>query len=328
MPKLSVVIPVYNVENYLRKCIDSVIDENVTDYEIVLVNDGSPDSSPAICEEYASRYPDLIRYISTPNGGLGAARNIGTENAQGDFVLYLDSDDYLAPNALAEVMEVLSDDVDICVFDFVNVTEDGRTLSITKGSEREGDFTLDEYPEFLFCPPNACNKIWKRNFFTDKGIVFPGRVWFEDIYTTPKLYTGETKIRYVSKAWYMYLQRSGSITKTKNAHRCLEIIDALNSVLTYYKSNGYFEKYYNQLCYLTLYHQVITSTTRVGMIDRHSTIQHQLFEDFLMKFPDYKSNAYVKSMPKKLKLLMFYIEHGMYTAFNLTMRLNDIIKRK
>lgn len=328
MPKLSVVVPVYNMEKYLRKCLDSIIDETIDDYEIIIVNDGSTDSSPAICQEYAEHYPKLINYISTPNGGLGAARNVGTENAKGEFIFYIDSDDYLAPNALREVMDSLQDDVDICVFDFLNITEDGRVLSLTKGSERTGDFSLSDYPEFLFCPPNAWNKIWKRNIFTDNGIVFPGRVWFEDIYITPKLYTKARKIKYVDKAWYMYLQRDGSITKNKNPQRCLEIIDAVDSVLKYYRSVDLFEQYYPQLCYMALYHQVITSTTRVSLIDRNSPIQRQLFEDFLEKFPDYKSVSYVQSMPGKLKLLLFYIEHRMYTAFNFTMRLNNRIKRK
>lgn len=327
MPKLSIIIPVYNMENYLCKCLDSVIYEDLLDYEIVIVNDGSTDSSPQICEDYAKRYPKLINYVSTPNGGLGAARNVGFENSKGDFIFFLDSDDYLSENAVSEVLNELNSHLDILVFDFVNVTEDGRVLSITKGCNRSGEFSLEENPEFLFCPPSAWNKIWKRSMYAESGISFPGRVWFEDIYTTPKLYTLASKIGYVEKAWYQYLHRDGSITKNKNPKRNIEIINSIDSVLSYFKENNLFEKYRVQLEYLALYHQVIVSTTRVNLIDYKSDIQKALYEDFVSKFPNYKANTYIKSMPAKLKLLLFFIEHKMYRAFNFTMTLNDKIKR-
>ena len=328
MPKLSVIIPVYNMEKYLCKCLDSVICEDLDNYEIVIVNDGSTDSSPAICEDYAKRYPQLINYISTPNGGLGAARNVGFEHSKGDFIFFLDSDDYLCENALKEAMDALNSDIDILVFDFVNVTEDGRILSISKGCNRTGCFSLEENPEFLFCPPSAWNKIWKRSMYAESGIAFPGRVWFEDIFTTPKLYSLASKIGYVEKAWYQYLHRDGSITKNKNPKRNIEIIKSINSVLDYYKANGLFEMYHAQLEYMALYHQVIVSTTRVNLIDPKSEIQIELYNDFISKFPNYKSNHYVKEMSPKLKLLLFFIEHKMYGAFNFTMTLNDKIKRK
>jgi len=233
MPKLSIVIPVYNVEKYIRNCLDSVIYEDIEDYEIIVVNDGSTDSSPAICDEYASRFPSLIKYISTENGGLGAARNNGLAIAKGEFVCFLDSDDYLCPNAVQEIMDMLQDDIDAYVFDMIPVTESGVKIGYAAGSDRQGTFTLDEYPEFLFCPPNACNKIWRRKFFEENKILFPGRLWFEDLYTIPKLYIHAKKFLYVEKPWYMYLQRSESITRSTNLKRNLEMITAVNQVIDY-----------------------------------------------------------------------------------------------
>ena len=117
MPKLTVMIPVYNVENYLKKCLDSVIYPELDDYEIVLVNDGSTDKSGEICDEYAQRFPALIRVITTPNGGLGKARDVGIDAARGEYILFLDSDDYLAPGAVPEMMALLEKDFDMCFFD-------------------------------------------------------------------------------------------------------------------------------------------------------------------------------------------------------------------
>ena len=328
MKKLSVIIPVYNMENYIHKCLNSVIYPNVEDYEIVIVDDGSTDYSPFICEEFAVHYPNLIKFISTPNGGLGAARNVGVEHAEGEYLFFLDSDDYLDENALNEILEFIKEEADIYIFDFAPVTEEGKSLGITSGCDRIGKFSFEEYPELLFCPPNACNKIWKRSFFTQCSISFPGRVWFEDLHTIPKLYPLAKSICYTNKAWYKYLYRPGSITQTKNPSRCIEIIGAVDSVLEYYKAVDCFDKFHNELEYMALYHQVITSTTRVNLIDRKSDIQQKLYSDYVRKFPDYRKNPYVLSMPKKLKLLLFFIEHKMYFAFNITMRLNDIVKGK
>ena len=101
--KLSVVIPIYNMERWLAACLDSVIDPACADYEILAVNDGSADRSGEIAADYAARFPALLRVIATPNGGLGHARNTGLEAARGDYLLFLDSDDTLAPGASATV---------------------------------------------------------------------------------------------------------------------------------------------------------------------------------------------------------------------------------
>jgi len=328
MTKLSIVIPVYNVENYLRKCVDSVIYPELSDYEIIIVNDGSTDSSPQIAEEYVVKYPHLIRMITTPNGGLGHARDVGINAAEGEYLLFLDSDDYLCENAVPEIMELIQQDFDICVFDFISVTESGNELSRSQGSNKTEAFTLEENPEFLFCPPNAWCKIWKRKLFIDNSIEYPSRVWFEDLCTSPKLYLFAEKIIYKPKAWYMYLQRAGSITNSKNTIRHLEIINAVDTVIDFYKNTQMFEKYRDQLEYMALYHQVIVSTTRINLADSKSPHQRELYSNFKAKFPHYKNNAYVKSMPSKYKLLLFLIENRMYGLYHFVMKSNNLLKQK
>lgn len=104
----SVVIPVYNVKDYLPKCIDSVLAQDFTDYEVILIDDGSTDGeSGAICDRYAAAHPERIRAIHKPNGGVGEARNVGIEAAQGEYLIFIDSDDYIAPN----MFRVLADAV-------------------------------------------------------------------------------------------------------------------------------------------------------------------------------------------------------------------------
>lgn len=328
MLKLSIIIPVYNVEKYLKACLDSVIYPGLEGYEIIIVNDGSNDSSPDIAASYAAAQPSLIRLVNKENGGLGHARNTGIAMAEGEYLLFLDSDDSLAQGAVREILQVLEQDFDICVFDFVSVNELGRTLRYNSGCEREGEFTLAEYPELLWQPPNACNKIWRRSLFTQTGIAFPDRMWYEDLATSPRLYTFAKKIISVRKPWYVYLIRSGSITNSANIQRNMEIITAVDTVLDYYRKQGIFEQYHNQLEYMAFYHQLLTASTRVNLLDRNSPVQDRLLEDYIGKFPDYRANPYLRSMSHKYKLLLFLIRHRLRLALNLTMRLNNTVRRK
>lgn len=324
--KLSIIIPVYNTEPYLRKCIESVLFPSVSDYEIIIVNDGSTDSSPDIAAEYSEKYPSLIRLISTSNGGLGAARDVGIENSCGDYFLFLDSDDYLAESALYEIMSALSSGHDMYIFDFLSVNPDGSTIQTMFGSRVEGDISLRDYPALLSELPAACNKLFKRGLFTETGIRFPSRVWFEDLRTVPKLYLSAEHIRYIRKPWYHYVQRPGSITNNSNTERNTEIIAAVDEILNYYRSEGQYEHYKNELEFMAFYNQFLTSSTRVLLSDRHSRVQERLIGDFKEKFPDFESNPYYLSMSRSHRLLAFLLLRKKWSAVYYLMKANNIVK--
>lgn len=329
MKKLSVIIPVYNVEKYIAKCLDSVIYPELSGYyEIIIVNDGSTDSSPEICRDYSARFPDLIRVITTENGGLGAARDVGIDAASGERLLFLDSDDYLSANALPEMFEYLDKDFDILFFDIRSVNEDGRLLKYINGCKIEGEFTLESFPELLFEMPSAWNKIYRRTLFTEHGIYYPGRVWYEDMYVTPRLYTIAGKMLSVHKPWHNYLQRAGSITNNANTARNLEIIPAVNSMLDAFRAAGLYDKYFEQLEFSAFHHEVITSIARVNLADRKSGVQDKLFDDYREKFPNYLNNRYVRSMGAKYRIIHFCIRTKNYLLLNLIMKTNNKIRGK
>ena len=154
----SVVIPVYNVKDYLPKCIDSVLAQDFDDYEIVLVDDGSTDGeSGAICDRYAEANAARIRVIHKPNGGLGDARNVGIEAAQGEYVVFLDSDDYVDAGMLSALAAVI-DRFHCDMIDFgLAVVHDGKvTKQLVNDLPHACAFTLDEVPQLLPALPNAC----------------------------------------------------------------------------------------------------------------------------------------------------------------------------
>ena len=328
MPRLSIVIPVYNVEKYLRKCLDSVIVPGLNGYEIVIVNDGAIDSSPAIAAEYAEKYPELVRLISTPNGGLGAARNVGIRSARGEYLVFLDSDDALAHGAVAEMLDTLEQDFDICLYDLVSVNEDGLELGRIRGSGRTGSFTLAECPALLTESPCACNKIFRRRLFTGSGIEFPSRVWYEDLRTVPKLYIDAKKILSTGRPWYLYLQRSGSITNSADAERNLEIIDAVDDLTAYYRDRGVYEQYRAELEFVAFHHAFLSSATRVNVIDAKSPVQDILLDDYLRKHPDYRSYPFFSRLSFNHRLVHFLVIHKMRRSLHLLIRANNFIKRK
>jgi len=326
--KLSIIVPVYNTRDYLPACLDSVLAPSLSDYEILVVNDGSTDDSGVIAAAYEKRFPGKLRVITTENGGLGAARNVGLENAKGDYLLFLDSDDTLSPGAVEELFPLLDGSFDIGIFDLCQVNPSGETVGSLRGCEREGVFDLSAYPALLFQFPSACNKLFRRSLFTESGVRFPGRVWFEDLRTVPKLYPFAASIRYFQKPWYRYLIRPGSITNNANIGRNLEIIDAVEEILRAYRAAGLYERYEAELCYMAFYNGFLTASVRVNAADPKSEVQEKLLQWFTRTFPNWRSNPYIQKQSSKHRLLTGLLMLRFRRSVHLIMKLNSTVKNK
>ena len=322
---LSIIIPVYNVETYLRACLDSVVNEGIGNYEVIIVNDGSTDGSPEIIAQYASKFPGLINVVTKENGGLGSARNAGMDVAAGDYVVFLDSDDYLAENSVSEILEECRNgDFDICFFDQAFYNESGKRLMVVKGADKSGYFKFTDYPQILFHTPNAGNKIFRRSLFADHDISFPPRQWFEDINSVYKLYPYTENMKYIPKAWNCHLQREGSITHSTNTSRNLEMIDACRDLYDFYSA---FPQYFSEIEYCIYYNEFLTSIDRVNLIDKKSEIQGKLIDWYVETFPEYKGNNYFVNMPFKYKLLHSLIINRRFGLLNIVLKSNEFVSR-
>lgn len=328
MCKLSIIIPCYRVERWLRPCLDSVLLPGRSDYEVIPVNDGSPDSCEEIVADYARRRPDLIRPLRQPNSGLGTARNAGLDAARGEYLLFLDGDDFLAPGAVEEMLAVLEEDADVFVFDFLTVNEQGRRLGCTRGVRGDGRFLLSARKSLLLDPPNAWNKLWRRSLFRRSGIRYPPRLWYEDLATTPGLYLRAESIRAVHRPWLCYRLRSGSITHSHDLRRNAEIIPAVDMALDRFYEQGLFGAYGEALEAMTVYHQLLTATVRVNRIDPHASLQGDLLENLNAKFPHWRENPALRRLPFRQRLLLRLIVTRQYALLHRIMALNDLIRRK
>ena len=321
----SVVIPVYNVKEYLEKCIDSVLAQTSDDTEIILVDDGSTDGeSDQICDRYAETNPDQIRVIHQENGGLGAARNTGIECATGKYLLFLDSDDYFLPGLLDRMRELLAQNAcDIVDFGFV-VDQDGEVKETHAGEIGvQEPFTLYEHPEMLLVLPAAWRRLYSRELFLRSGIRYPSRVWYEDIRTTLKLFAEASSIISIPEAYYGYVVREGSITRNKNVSRNAEILDAFDDLKAWFSSNGLWDAYYHEFSKLAVDHILLAGSVRVLRTDPKSELL-EVFQQYMQKnFPDYLENPYLKQLSAPHKLALKLLRAKRYSAVKALFDIKD-----
>ena len=324
MPLISLIIPVYNVEQYLTKCVDSVLAQTCGGFEVILVDDGSTDSSGVLCDRYAAAHPQLIRVIHQENAGLGGARNTGIDAARGDYLLFVDSDDFVSPELTEQMMPFAQAGTDMVIFGAVTVDTDGRVLEDSAdGYPENTELELSGFPELIFGWPSACIRMYKKTLFTDTGVRFPSRVWYEDIRTTTKLYTHARHVRYLAQNLYFYLNRPGSITKNANVARNREIIDAFEDILDFYRNSGLFEQYYPQLEYLALYHLYTAASVRVLRIDPRAPLLGELRRWMQTHFPDFRKNRYIGRMTGTKRLAFRLVDMKMYRTLRLLFKIKD-----
>ena len=252
MPEVSVVVPIYNVAAYLPKCIDSVLAQTFRDYELILVNDGSTDDSPAIAEAYAQK-DSRIRVVHKQNGGLSDARNEGMKYASGTYISFVDSDDFIEPVMLEKCVQALHDTgADMVIFDYYQYYQaTGKKEVITNRFEAGRTYSLSDTPELLTGIANAAwNKIYRRTLFTENGILYPWGCLYEDLGTTYRLLARAEKVTFVNEPLYDYLKdRPGNITGEFNM-RAYHVLDMVKITLDDFKRLGIYERYYEELKYL------------------------------------------------------------------------------
>lgn len=247
--RVSIVVPVYNVEQYLSECIDSLIAQKYDNKEIILVNDGSTDNSPAICDEYTKRY-DYIKVIHKANGGLSDARNKGVASATGDYILFVDSDDYIEKDSLSHIMQVVGESpVDVVFLEAQKVFADGEKKVLGDGITKEGVHgkRKEEVLEFISnCPKypaSACTKLINHGFFVKKELWFEKGLLSEDLDWCMKLLLSAASYDYCETMYYNYRQnRVGSITSCVSEKHFSDIIYLLKKWTRFSKSAKDIEK--------------------------------------------------------------------------------------
>ena len=296
--KVSVIIPVYKAEDYLRECVDSVLAQTMSDLEIILVNDGSPDRSGEIMTEYAVRYPEKIRTITLENGGQGRARNFGIDIARGDFLSFIDSDDYIEPETYALMLEAAErEQADIVICDMEKRYDDGRREYVHAA--------LQDDP--LAAAGSSSNKIFRRSLVGD--IRFPVGLWYEDFAFSAKLMMISRKTVFVEKPLYIYRCGQTSTMNNNNARKNLDIIAIMEEIRTFSEKGGYRDGFE----FLLINHVLLDSIKRLAVQqtpDRSEVIR-ELREYVRRNIPDLTACQSYRRETRNRRLIMWLNYHAL-----------------
>ena len=247
--KLSIIVPIYNVAPYLKKCVDSLLQQDIYDYEIILVDDGSTDDSGAIADELTTHPQPLpkrkgvsMKVIHQENAGLSVARNTGIAVAQGEYIMFVDSDDYLQPNVLKTLMEQIErDNLDVLRFRYQNVKESGETFIPHEGMKMDyNDYSCIPTDGLSFLTERMGIQCYAVQFVLHHKIAlqeqFTLGIYFEDTDWTPRMLLRAERVASTELVVYNYLWREGSITlsqkdiqkQRKQLHDKMDLLRKLN----------------------------------------------------------------------------------------------------
>jgi len=296
-PLISIIVPVYNSEKYLKKCLDSLVGQTLSDIEIIIINDGSPDNSQAIIDDYVSRYPEIIRAFSQENRGQSAARNLGISRAAGEFLFFVDSDDYIDTETCEKTYnKALCEDLDIVCFNFWNVKGEEKTFCdhcVIKDVDIVRKYILNE--------SSPCNKIIRRSLFEESGLRFVEEHIYEDLEMIPQFALYTNKIGYMEDAFYYYVIHEGSTMNQKKYNKKLKSIYYVMDTLKKCFENT---EYKAELEYLYIEHLMYFTVFRY--LDYPEGVEDaRLISDIMKKsFPKWRKNVYYKRKPFKQKVFL------------------------
>lgn len=287
MAEISVIVPVYNVQKYLRKCLNSLVKQTFKDIEIIAVNDGSTDDSEEILKEYAEKY-DNFSYYNKENGGLSDARNFGLKHANGRYVAFVDSDDYVDRTMYEKMYnKALENNYDYVECDFYWVYPNKNRLD-------RGIRYKNKNEMLLYGRVVAWNKLIKRDVITE---LFPKGLYFEDIEFFYKLIPNINDFAFVDEPLVYYVQRENSQSK-EQSYKTAQIFNIFDNVFDYYRKHKIYDKYRRELEYSYVRILLCSSLKRMCKIKddvARNRLCYETWTNLNTKFPDWKKNKLLKA---------------------------------
>ena len=309
--KLSIIVPVYNVEKYLEECVDSLLNQTLQDLEIFLVDDGSTDRSGEIADRYAREYPDKVHTIHLNNGGQGRARNAALPMASGDYVGFVDSDDWIERDMYEKLLDrAEKTGADVVVCDFLEHYADGREQTLPA--------CFQDHP--LSAAGSSCNKIFRRSLIGD--LRFPEGLWYEDFYFSAVMLLRSKRTEFIPEPLYVYRRGQESTMHNNNARKNLDMLKIMELIEREIGENAR-----EDFDFLVINHVVLDSISRLARQDApdkaevirafrryaHEKIPH------LTRCPSFRAET------QKRRIIMFLNYHGLEQAAQLILRVKNRI---
>jgi glycosyltransferase involved in cell wall biosynthesis len=299
MIKLSIIIPVFNVEDYLSECLDSILNQKYQDLEILLIDNNSTDNSLKIAKEYQKKFKKIVKVFKCETWGAAATRNFGVKKAKGKYLWFVDGDDYLEKGSIRKLITTAEkNDSDAVVMSVRRVYEDGHENILTAVNTKKKDWKK-RYVMYGFPPFQNLYKasFWKKNFEFPEGMIHEDMA----ILSSVILYTDN--ISYVDKVLYNYRQRKNSVLHQEgwNPHS-LDIFKALDVMLEKFKSTKKFDEYYSEIEYFFIWNLLIDSAKDFHNYAAGKEGQKRSREMFKSLFPNWRKNKYLKKKSLKFRI--------------------------
>lgn len=300
--KISIIVPIYNTEKYLKKCLDSLVNQTLKEIEVILINDGSSDDSQKIIDNYVKKYSNC-KSKTINNSGQAIARNIGINEANGEYLMFVDSDDWLKKDACKKLYDASNyGEIDIVCGKILKV-ENNVTIKLQ-------DYKIEnEIKRYLIGETGPCAKIIKKSLIVENKLLFPKLKAYEDISIVPVWGLYANKIKYINEDIYNYLIHEGSTMKQLEYNEKLEhIFPSLENLKRLFEKNKKINIYHSELEWIYIEHLLHAASLRFFKFDNYENNIEKI--DTIMKstFPHWKNNKYYKKQNIKYKIIcnLFY----------------------
>lgn len=310
MEKISIIVPVYNSEKYLDKCLDTLCNQTLKKIEIIMVNDGSTDNSENIIKDRVKK-DSRIKLYNKKNGGQASARNLGLTKATGEYIAFIDSDDYIEFDFCEKLYNVAKkNNSDIVCFDYFITKDDKDEYNKILNDKKTGSISLQDY---IFSGAGPCNKIYRNIFLKKSNFKFPEGIIYEDFASVPALAKYKPNVFYLNEALFHYVQTSSSTMRNEVYKEKYEDLFKACDILYKELNNSLF---FEELEYLICYHMLYLGSLNFYKYEKYEQIDK--ISDFMKRnFPSWKKNKYLKNKRFKEKILMKLFYHRKYGIIKL-----------
>lgn len=316
MVKISVIVPVYNSASYIRACLDSLVNQKFKDMEIIIVNDGSTDNSKEIINGYIEKNKFISLY-SVTNHGQSYARNYGLSKATGEYISFVDSDDYVSLDLYYEINKKLKNNkYDIILFGY-NAVDKDKNILFSKNYDFDNKNNVSDI-EYLLSDPCPWNKIYKKSFLDKVKFKLPEGIIYEDYCYIPTLIKYNPCISYVDKNLYYYVYSDSSTMRNVEYKEKYEnLFPATDILYNSFKDN---DKYGEVIEYLIYYHFLYEGSLNFYKFKKYKNID-KIVSFMKDKYPNWLKNKYVKEKCKKEKMLAYLFYKRMYWLISLVQKI-------
>lgn len=297
--RYSIIVPAYNTEKYIDKCLKSIFSNTYKNFEVIIVNDGSTDKTEDIINKYIKKYDNII-YIKQKNMGLSLARNNGVKKATGDYLLFIDSDDYVEKNLLENINKNI-DDLDVLRYQ-LNIVFNDKIIPYEEKefNATDGIDAFEKIVKYKFIEMASLYVI-NRKYYLDNNFMFEKDVYHEDYGLLPLVIATAKKVKSINYLGYNYVQRDGSIMSSNDTEKMKKKMDDMLFLFT--KAIKYLDN--------IPYSQNVKSFYANSIIDKYNSLSDKLKKEYIKKIKDLKVISYLSndSFKRKIKKILYEIKY-------------------